>query len=466
MNKSTISKKQILGFALMFIILIGMNFVPVGGDLTPEGRGAVGVLTAMLALLVTEALPIGVTCILAPALLVLFKCVPIGQAFSGFTNHIMFFVLASFGISAAITKVNLSRRLLIRLMKAFGKNVSFLLLAMIICAALISSIVSNVATTAVFMPIMLDFLNIYENPEDKKKTGRTFMLALPIASMIGGMMTPAGSSLNLLCIAQLENIAGLTVSFTQWMLFGIPLTLILLPFAWWVITKLNPPAEVDKPVIENYISTLHLPKKLGRDEILVAVLMTIMFTLWVLSARFPVFQVTVVAIIGFSIMLLPGIGVLNWKEFESSVSWSAYFLLGAVMSVGGAVVSTGASAWIAAAIIPASLNLPVFGVLFVVSLLIFALLIPIPVAPALIGILAAPLIYLANNTGISPIIMIMALGLCVANCYLLPLDTVPLITYMTGYYKMGELTKTAIPIQLLLGIAVALWLPVAALFAL
>lgn len=457
-----LSKKQRIGFVLFALILVGMFLVPTGEGLTVQGRSAVGILVAMLVLLVSEALPIGVTCILAPALLIAFGAVPVGQAFSGFTNHILFFVLASFGISAALTKANLSRRLLISLIRSFGKNVRTLLLAVMTCTALVSSVISNVATVVVFLPLVHGFLDIYENEADKRRSGRAFMIGLPIASMIGGMMTPAGSSLNLLCIAQLEAITGLTITFTQWMLFGIPVTIVMLPIAWWLVIKLNPPAEVDHGEIEEYVSSLHVSKKLSRDEILVSVVMLVMFVLWVLSSWFPALQITLVAIIGFAVMMLPGVGILSWQEFEESVSWSAVLLLGAVMSVGAAVVSTGASVWMANLLIPSTLSLPAFGVVFVASLIIFALLVPVPVAPALIGMLAAPLVQLAFGAQLSPIVLIMVLGLCVANCYLLPLDTVPLITYMTGYYKMGQLTRTAAPIQLVFALVVAAWLPLAA----
>ena len=456
-----LSKKQIIGFALALLVLVGMNFFPTSEALTVAGRNAIGILITMLVLLVSEAIPIPVTCLVLPAFLVLFGCVPMRDAYSGFSNHIMFFVLASFGISAAITKVNLSRRMLIALMNAFGGSVKTLLFAMMVCTALISSIVSNVATTAVFLPMLLDFLNIYSKETDKKKTGQAFMIALPIASMIGGMMTPAGSSLNLLCIAQLETLTGMTISFTQWMVFGIPITLVILPISWWLVVKLNPPAEMSKESIAGYLSTLTVSKKWDVKEKMTALIMAVMFVLWVLSSWFPYLQVTAIAIVGVGIMMFPKIEIFTWKEFEDSISWEAFFLLGAVMCVGNAIVATKASTWLAAALVPAALSLPVFFVLIITSLLVFVLLVPVPVAPALIGMLAAPLVALAVNTAISPIIMIMLLGLCVANCYLLPLDTVPLITYMTGYYKMGQLAKTALPHQIILTVLVAVWLPIA-----
>ena len=457
-----LSKKQLLGLIASAIVLVGMFFVPPTELLTAAGRNTIGLLLVMLIMFVTEGLPLPITCLLLPALLVLFGCVPISTAYSGFSNHLMFFVLASFGISTAITKVNLSRRMLVALMNAFGGSVKMLLFAFMLCSAIISSMVSNIATATAFIPLIIDFLNLYQDEADRKKTGAAFMIGLTIANMIGGMMTPAGSSLNLLIMAQLETMTGISITFTQWMAFGMPISLVFIPLSWFIVVKLNPIVEVSKEDIAKYLDTVEKPGKWSSKEKLVVVFISSMFILWILSSWVSFLHVTVITTFFVCLMMVPQIGIFSWKDYKKNVSWEAYFMLGSVMCVGNALVSTNASTWFAETLMPSSLNLPPTVILIIVALLVFVLLIPIPVAPALIGMLSAPLIALASTTGISPVVIMMVLGLCVSNCYLLPLDPVPLITYLTGYYKMGQLTKTALPHQLVLSILTAMWLPFAA----
>ncbi len=139
-------KSKSAGFMLALFFLIAMFFVPTSETLTVAGRNTLGLLFAVIVLLVTEALPIGITCILSTALLVMFGCVPsVSAALSGYTNKIVFFILVSFGISKAITVVPLSRRLLVFLIKVFGGSSSLMLLAFMICSSIVSSIMSNVA---------------------------------------------------------------------------------------------------------------------------------------------------------------------------------------------------------------------------------------------------------------------------------------------------------------------------------
>lgn len=413
-------------------------------------------------MLITEALPIVITSITFCALMPLLHVTPnLSQALVGYCEPIVFFTLASFGIASALTNIPLSKRVLRKLLKVFGKNIKTVLLAIMICCALVSSIVSNVPTCAIFMSISIGFLEMYDNEEDKKRSGRAFMIAIPVASMIGGMMTPAGSSINLLAISLLEKQTGLTISFVEWMCAGIPLTVILIPVAWAIICRVYKPVNLSHEQIAAFRSEMEIPAKFSRQEIKVMVIVCIMFALWILSSWIRQINVMIVAILGCSVMFLPGIKVLDIKTFLRDNSWDAFFLVGTVLSVSNAMITNGVSDFIAMSL--PSFNLPTVLLLGFVAAFIFLSLIVIPVATSLIPIMSVPLIALAVNAGVNPSLIIMAAALCAGNCYLLPLDTVPLITYAKGYYSMTDMMKSTAFLQIIVIILVALWLPVVGL---
>jgi sodium-dependent dicarboxylate transporter 2/3/5 len=91
-----------------------------------------------------------------------------------------------------LTNFPIANRFSKAILMAFGKSIGSILLALMVVTALISSVISNVPTCAIFMSIALSFLKLYPVEADRKKTGRAFMIALPVASMTGGIMTPAG----------------------------------------------------------------------------------------------------------------------------------------------------------------------------------------------------------------------------------------------------------------------------------
>lgn len=454
-------KSKITGLVLALFFLVSMFFIPTSDTLTVAGRNTLGLLFAVIALLVTDVLPIGITCILSTAFLVILGCVPnVSAALSGYTNKIVFFILVSFGISKAITVVPLSRRLLVFLIKIFGRSSSSMLLAFMICSSIVSSVMSNVAATAIFINVVLEFLKVYDNEADRRKTGKTFMIGLPVAAMIGGMMTPAGSSINLLAIGLLEEETGIVISFVEWMLYGIPLTLIMLPISWLIILRVHKPAPITAESINKYRMSIEVREPMSGKEAYVLAVCAAMFLCWILSSWFPVFDITVVAIIGLGLFFLPKAEILTWDVFMESVSWPAYFLVSSILSFGSTLGANGVTHWIAS-IMPGALALPPVAILFLLAVLVFLLLIPIPVAPALLTVLVGPFIGIAANTGISPALIVVLLACCSAQCYLLPLDTVPILTYMTGYYKMSEMFKSNWSIQVVMALVVAVWLPVA-----
>ncbi|MDY2626895.1 MAG: SLC13 family permease [Lachnospiraceae bacterium] len=454
-------KSRILGAVLSVAVLIGMYFVPESIGLGRAGINTLGVLIAMILAMVLEPLPLGVICMLGIPLMVIFGVTPnISQALSGYTHYILFFVLVSFGISEAIARVPLSNRLLALLIRIFGTKTKNILLAFMLCAALLSSIMSNVATTAVLVSVVSNFLHVYEDEQKRLHSGKAFMIGLPIASMIGGMMTPAGSPLNMLGMDFLEE-AGIRISFVQWMAIGIPIAIVCLFAAWKITMLVFKPAEIDADSVNRYMRSLDIPKQLSFKEKYVGVVVSALFILWVLSSWFPVLNITVVGMVGFAFLFVPGVEIFTWKEYSQCVSWTSFFLIGTMMSLGNALSANGVSTWLVNLLFDGQMNLPVHLIAALISLLVFLLLIPIPIGPALITMLGGPLISVAGLWEVSPALLIVPLVICASCCFLLPLDTVPLLTYSTGYYKMTDMPKVSAPVQAVILLCVTLWVPVA-----
>jgi sodium-dependent dicarboxylate transporter 2/3/5 len=275
--------------------------------------------------------------------------------------------------------------------------------------------------------------------------------------MIGGMMTPAGSSINLLVLDLLYQATGISVSFVQWMAIGIPLCVLLLPAAWFVFVRVYRPVEMQSGAVRRFIDGLDVPKTIGANEIKVLAITGTMLLLWIASSWVPYLNVMVIAVLGCCAMFLPGIRVLEWKTFVSrQVSWDSFFLMGTVLSISAAMVANGVSDWLMA-LMPTGLVANPILLVGLTALIVFVALLIIPVAPALVVIMVMPLVALGADY--SPTVLVLTLGLCAANCYLLPLDTVTLITYGSGYYSMTDMMRATGVLQLLAIVIIALWLP-------
>jgi len=456
------TKKQHFGVALTVLILVAMHFIPETQQLTTAAIRTICMLVAFLVMLITAPFRITHICFIFMGLMPILGVAPtLGAAVSGTANPVVYFVIASFGIAAVFTTLPLSKRILVYILRKFGKNVKLMLLAMMSTATLISGFVLSVPTCAVFMAIALEFLELYENPEDKKRTGRAFMVAIPVATMIGAIMTPIGSSINLLALSELEAHTGMTITFVQWMAVGVPIAIVTLPVAWFFILKIHKPTEISSEMVKNFIDNLEVPQKVSSAEISALVVISIMLVLWVASSWVRSINIMVVALLGASALCLPYIKALKFETFVNSISWDAVFLLATVISLGNLMVSNGVSNWIVSLLPVINVSTPLL--IAFAAVLVFAVLLVIPVAPSMIVIMAPPLIALAAGTGTSPMIIMLVAAICGCCCFLLPLDTVPLLTYSKGYYSIKDMFVSSLPIQVFLVIVMSIWFSVVTL---
>jgi sodium-dependent dicarboxylate transporter 2/3/5 len=310
------------------------------------------------------------------------------------------------------------------------------------------------------MALSLQILEMYEEGEARKKAGRALMLAVPVATMIGGCITPAGSSVSLMAISMLEQYTGRTISFIQWTLIGLPFAALTLPVSWYLIGRIHKPPTVSQEAVNSFINGLEIPRRMDGREKRVAAFFALLLALFLISSWVRSINIMIVSVLGCCLMCLPFVRVLDYKTFYNSINWPSIILIGTVLSMGDAIVYNGVSVWLTS-LMPVT-PLPVYFLVGLTALLSFVLLVIIPVSLSLVTILTAPLIALAASSGVSPELVMLVCGICGGCCFLLPLDVVPLLTYGTGYYSMTDCFKSSAPIQVWLIIIMSVLFPVAA----
>ena len=105
--------------------------------------------------------------------------------------------------------------------------------------------ITDMAVAAMLLPLGVGLLRDAGLRPGESNFGRSLMIATAFGPLIGGIATPAGTAANIVAIAQLKQLAGVDVSFWRWMLLGTPASLLMIPFAWWILRWLFPP-EIDR----------------------------------------------------------------------------------------------------------------------------------------------------------------------------------------------------------------------------
>lgn len=453
-------KKKLAGIVVAVLIIVASFLIPVPEQLGVAGVRALAVLLAAVVLWIMDSFPAGVTGLLALVLMVMFGVAEPSTAYAGIGNNSIVFTIAVFALTIILTKSNLAYHIIgvmLRWAKADSKK---LVLAFMMGSAVLSSIMSNLAVSAMFMGIAYMILNEIGAKPGSSNFGKCVMLGIPIAAINGGMGTPAGSSLNIVALGMMEQATGKTISFLQWTAVGFPLMLVMTPICWFFIVTFLKPEKIGDNALDELHAKINEIKQLTALDKKVLIFVIGLPLLWVLGTWIPALNMTVVAVIGLALMFMPGIAILTWDEFQNGVAWNVVLMMGAVISLGGIVSSTGGTEFIVNMFLGTGvLGLNSFLVLFLVTAFAYFLHTVLPVGPAIMTLFFVPLLGICEAAGISPAVPTMMLAFILSGNYLLPVNPNLMVTYSSGYYSAADVFKSGIVPVFAFLILFSVWVP-------
>ena len=389
----------------------------------PEAlRAGLALFCLIGALWMTQALHLSVTALLVPLLAVAAGLMDLRTALVSFAHPIIFLFLGGFALAAALQQQGLDRALahtVLRLANGRRARAVGLLFGL---TALISMWISNTATAAMVLPMALGLLSDSEDHETDKPGGigpreRMFvLLGVAYSASIGGIGTLVGSPPNAIAAAQ----AG--IGFAEWMRLGIPMVALLMPLMVGVLYLVLRPQLGGRLVLQAE-AFAWTPAR--RTTLAIFVLTA---AGWIGSATLG--QALGIAtdldswIAMVALVALVASRTLDWDNFEHQTPWGVLLLFGGGLALSQIMQVSGASAFMADALVNAVQGAPALWVLLgVIAFVVFltelvsntasaALMIPIfmGVGPAL---------------GLSGPLLAAAIAVSASCAFMLPVATPP-----------------------------------------
>ncbi|MHA6287776.1 SLC13 family permease [Maricaulis sp. CAU 1757] len=230
---------QRIGLVTGLVLAAGLQLLPVPDGLSREAWLLASLTLLMASWWASEAIPIAATALIPIALFPFLGITSTGAATAPYASPIVMLLLGGFIVALSIERWNLHSRIALNVVLRFGGKPAGLVLGFMLASALLSMWISNTATTLMMIPIAL---KVAEEVEREGVSSKYFAPALALgvayAASIGGMATPVGTPTNLIGIGYLDNQFGLSVDFASWMMFGLPVVLLMIPAAWFVLTRL------------------------------------------------------------------------------------------------------------------------------------------------------------------------------------------------------------------------------------
>jgi len=340
-------------------IFIGLVFFALSLSVfTMQHALLIGLVAFLVTLWTNEALPLGVVSILPILLFPSFGILDVNAVTANYSKSIIFLFIGGFMLAIAIEKIGLHKYFSAKILSFFPKTPRGIIYALAITSALLSSILSNTTITLMLMPIAL-FLS------ENKKLKVRFLLATAYGASIGGILTPIGTPPNLILMGFLEDHALPSLVFGEWMLYMLPIVVLMLLVMPWLLSL-----GVESEAVEEMSHSV--PTLNGRQKRLYGIVVLLALVLVVNTFLKQLFGFSLnekLVLLGFGLlMFVPKIGFLDWEDTRN-MPYEIIFLFGAGFSIASAFSATGLAADIAMKLSIIS-TMPLFWMFAIVALFV------------------------------------------------------------------------------------------------
>ncbi|CAM3217764.1 SLC13 family permease [Vibrio neptunius] len=401
----------------------------------PQVVLGLSMLTFVAILWLTEALHVTVTAILVPVMAVLFGVFDTQTALNNFANSIIFLFLGGFALAAAMHRQGLDKVIADKVLIIAKGKMSVAVFMLFGVTAALSMWISNTATTAMMLPLVLGVLSKV-NSESGHKTYVFVLLGIAYSASIGGIATIVGSPPNAIAAAEVG------LSFTDWMRFGLPTAIILLPIAVAVLFL------VLKPDLNGQFELNDAPVNWDKGKIVTLGIFAVTVCLWIFSkpinaliggyAKFD----TVVAL--GAIVAVNFARVVHWKDIEKTADWGVLLLFGGGICLSNVLKATGTSVFLANGLSELISHLGIFFIVAVIAVFV-VFLTEFASNTASAALLIPVFASVAEAFGLSPVVLSVLIAVAASCAFMLPVATPPnAIVFGSGHVKQSEMMRVGL----------------------
>tara|TARA_B100000686_G_scaffold355308_1_gene472407 strand:+ start:3227 stop:4717 length:1491 start_codon:yes stop_codon:yes gene_type:complete len=467
MIKDKVKNTKIIGLFTGLIILIITYVIPHPEGLNIHAWHTLGVALLMACWWLTEAIPLPATGLIPIICFPILGISTIKQTVQGYSHPIIFLFMGGFIIGLAMQHTGLHKRIAYFIISHFKLSLRLLILGFMLATAFLSMWISNSATAIMMLPIAISIITVIsENQKNIKNTNfsKALVLSIAFSATIGGVATLIGTPPNTVMAAMLSELYNYEIDFLDWLIIGLPTSLILLPITWIVLTFICFPIGnnkyKDSKIIDKNISSLG---KVSNDEILVGLVFFITACLWISrrwlsnllenilpSASINDSSIAITAAI--LLFILPSFKknrnrLINWQVAQK-IPWGALILIGGGLSLASVINSSGLAAWIGML----SGNLSNISILLIIVICIISIMLLTELtsntatAATFIPIFGATAIGLGQN----PLLLIIPATLGASCAFMMPVATPPnTIAYASGHIKISDMIKAGFLLNLI-----------------
>jgi sodium-dependent dicarboxylate transporter 2/3/5 len=458
-----IKHRNVIGLLLGPLLFTLLLLSPLPEGMTPQGLRVAAVAALMAVWWVTEAIPIPATALLPIVLFPVLGVLSGSDVTQAYGNHLIYLFLGGFLIAVTMQKWNLHHRIALYTIRLVGVTPQRIVLGFMLATAFLSMWISNTAATMMMVTIAMAVTGEMEH--DKRHEpgefwfGTVLMLGIGYAASIGGVATLIGTPPNAIFAGVIEKTYGISISFLDWMMFALPLSLVMLLIAWYYLarvlfTRADMRLPGSKAMIVEQIARLG---PMSRQELIVATVFCVVALLWILRGFFQPHELSMVkdstiAVAGAILLFMIPVDLkkreflLDWKT-AVTIPWDIIVLFGGGFALAQGFSESGLTRWLAEQLTVLQGFNSILIILAVVLLVVFLTEVTSNTATAslLLPVMGA----LATAIDMNPLGLMVAAVVAASFAFMLPVATPPnAIVFSSRYISIAQMAAAGLRLNL------------------
>ena len=332
-------------FGLPIAVFLAVILAPNPEGLTDQGQRALAVMALAVVLWATETFHIAVTGLVGIVMLVLVDAVDdVDTALYGFSQPVTYFLLGILTLGLAVHQSGLAQRLAVYLIRLAAGSPKKLYVQMLVSFAALTFVLPSASTRGAIMVHVYEEVLEHWKVEKSAPLNKAVMIAMGGLNRLGSTALLAGGITPVVASALIADFGVIDdFSWTRWfILMAVPFYLILIFGGLYVYLM--------------HRSGFTLPEGVGTVELKVGPVQSKEIRAGLIALGTALLWFTdfahglppaVPALIAMTVILLPGVGLLTWRELETNMGWTNFFVIASSLSMANALIVSGAAGWFA-----------------------------------------------------------------------------------------------------------------------
>ncbi|MEO1038740.1 MAG: DASS family sodium-coupled anion symporter [Pseudomonadota bacterium] len=445
-------------------ILVAAFFSPEGLPREATIVAAIGVLMAIW--WATEAIPVAMTAFLPLIALPVLDVAPMREIAAPYAHPIIYLFFGGFVIALAIERCGLHRRIALLVFSLAGADARSLVAGFMIAAAFVSMWISNTSTTLMLLPIAVSVVTVIGETmpklslREQDNFGISLLLGLAYGATLGGLATLVGTPPNAFMVGFMADNYDTQIDFARWMMVGVPVSLIMLPIAWFTLTRIMYPINfrASDEAIRHIASMRAGLGKMSKAEVRTALLFVFLVAGWLsrgwlndLPFIGEISDSGVAMIAAMAAFLVPsgkkGEMLMGWDSM-SKLPWGVLILFGGGLALASAITLSGLALWMGQQLAGLGTVNIILLIVAATALVIFLteLTSNLATTATFLPVIAA----IGVETGQDPLVYVIPVTLAASCAFMLPVATPPnAVVFSSGRIAIPTMARVGLVLNII-----------------